>query len=41
MTLTINAKNCVLLSLCEDIGNINPIPMLVTQCRIRLEGFIF
>lgn len=41
MTLTIHAKNCVLLRLCEDIGNINPIPLLVIQCRIRLEGYIF
>lgn len=29
MTLTMHAKNCILLSLCEGIGNLNPIPMLV------------
>jgi len=26
MTLTIHAKNCILLSLCEGIGNLNPYP---------------
>jgi len=41
MTLTFHAKNCVLLSQCEGIGNLNPIPLPVTHCRICLEGYIF